>query len=186
MRFLLIIKPLLLLVAALFGVFIGARQVYIFLSEKQPTAFTAENFAAEYGGEQWISVTGRLAVEHLAEMPGRGGRVASFYVPLVPPDWQRQQPVHVVAAPQRVPVGGVRGWAQAVDPQEQVTVTGTIRPFGGLNYGYVFPRLKFGKPIVTINENMQPHPPWIMGFFLAICLVLLAVAGWRIASVLRS
>jgi hypothetical protein len=186
MRFLILIKPLLLLVAALFGILIGARQVYIFLSEKQPTAFTAENFAAEYGGEQWISVTGRLAVEELAEMPGRGGRVASFYVPLVPRDWQRQEPVHVVAAPSRVPVGGVNAWAQAVNSQEQVTVTGTIRPLGGLNYGYVFPRLKFARPTVTINENTQPHPPWGMGFFLAICLVLCVFASWRVASALRT
>jgi len=185
-RFLVLVKPLLLFIAALFGVILGSRQVYIFLSEKQPTAFTAENFAAQYGGQQWISVTGRLAVEELAEMPAHAGPLANFYVPLVPQDWQRQEAVHVVAAPSRIPAGGVNGWAQAVDPQEIVTVTGVVRPLGGLNYGYVFPRLKFARPTVTINENAQPHPPLGMGFFLAVCLVLGAFAGWRIVSAVQT
>lgn len=178
MRYLVVIKPLLLFVAGLFGIFVGGRQVLIYLTEKQPTAFTAENFAAQYAGQQWISVTGRLAVDEMAQMPGHNRpRLASVYVPLVPRDWKRQDPVHVVAAPSDVPAGGANAWAQAMGAQNQVTVTGMVRPFGGLNYGYVFPRLKFESPTVTINQDARPLPPWGVGVFLAICLVLCAISG---------
>ena len=185
MRFLVLIKPSLLLLGALFGALISARQVYIFLTEKQPAAFTAENFAAEYAGQQWISVKGKLAVESRSLMPGRGN-FANLYVPLVPADWQRGEPVHVVVGVDGVPPGGVDAWAQRAAAQDEVTITGMIRPLGGLNYSYVFPRLKFAAPTVTINENGAPQPPVLMGGFVAICAVLCLFAGWRIATVLRA
>jgi len=177
MRFLAAVKPLLLLVAALFGVFVSARQVYVSVMEKQPTEFTAENFAAQYAGQQWIRVKGRLAVEAQAMMPShRAGGPASVYIPLVPENWQPQDSVHVIVAPQGAGVGNFPG---------RVTVTGVVRPLGGLRYGYVFPRLKFASPTVTINEDSQPHPPWGMGFFLALCVALCVFSAWRVASALR-
>jgi hypothetical protein len=184
MRYLALIKPLLLLVGALVGVFMGGRQVYVYLTEKEPAAFTADNFAAQYAGQQWVSVTGRLAVDARAVMPGRG-RFANLYVPLVPPDWQRQEPVHVVVGVDGVAAGGADAWAQGAAAQDQVTITGMIRPLGGLNYPYVFPRLKFAAPTITINQNTEPHAPWGMSVFLAICLCLAAWSGFWIFRVLR-
>ena len=187
MRYLTLVKPLLMFVAALIGVVMGGRQVYIYLTEKQPTVFTAENFAATYRGQQWISVTGRPAVEALAEMPNHGpGRFANVFVPLVPQNWQRPDPVHVVLAPSEIPAGGVNAWAQAAEARGEVTITGMVRPLGGLNYGYVFPRLKFASPTVTINENAAPQPPLGMGIFMAICVVLCAISGWWIFRILRT
>jgi len=185
MRYLALLKPLLMLVAALFGIFIGGRQIYVFLTEKQPAAFTAENFAARYSGQQWVSVTGKLAVDARAVMPG-SGNFANLYVPLVPAAWQRQEPVHVIVGVDSVPAGGVDAWAQRAASQQQVTITGMIRPLGGLNYGYVFPRLKFEQPTITINENTEPHPPWGMSVILAICLLLGGMAAFWIARVLRA
>jgi hypothetical protein len=177
MRYLAAVKPLLLLVAALLGVFISARQVYVSVMEKQPTEFTAENFAAQYTGQQWIRVKGRLAVEAQAMMPShRAGGPASVYIPLVPENWQPQDTVHVIVAPQVAGAGNFPG---------RVTVSGVVRPLGGLRYGYVFPRLKFASFIVTINENSQPLPPWGMGIFLALCLALCVFSTWRVASALR-
>ena len=46
--------------------------------------------------------------------------------------WQRAQPVHVVVAPQLVPAGGVNAWKAGIDPAREVTVTGIVRPLGGL------------------------------------------------------
>jgi hypothetical protein len=184
MRYLALIKPSLLLLGALFGIFIGGRQVYVYLTEKQPTAFTAENFAAQYAGQHWVSVTGRLAVDARSVMPG-GGRFANLYVPLVPADWQRQDPVHVVIGVDGVAAGGVDAWAQGAAAQDEVTITGMIRPLGGLNYPYVFPRLKFAAPTITINENTAPIPPVGMSVFLAICLCLAAYSGYWIFRVLR-
>jgi hypothetical protein len=177
MRYLAAVKPLLLLIAALFGVLMSARQVYVSVTEKEPTEFTAENFAAQYAGQQWISVKGRLAVEAQAMMPShRAGGAPSVYIPLVPENWQPQDTVHVIVAPHGAGGGNFPG---------QATVTGVVRPLGGLRYGYVFPRLKFASPTVTINENSQPMPPWGMGGFLALCLALCAFAGWRVATLLR-
>ena len=118
-------------------------------------------------------------------MPG-GGRFANLYVPLAPANWQPHEPVHVVVGVDGVPAGGVDAWAQEAAAQGQVTITGMIRPLGGLNYGYVFPRLKFAQPTITINQNTAPHPPWGMSIFLAICLVLGGCSGYRIARVLRT
>ena len=185
MRYLTLIKPLLMFLAATIGAVMGGRQVYIFLTEKQPAAFTAGNFAATYRGQQWISVTGRMAVDSRAVMPGRG-RFENLYVPLVPADWQRQQPVHVVIGVVGVPAGGVNSWEQAAEARGEVTVTGMVRPLGGLNYGYVFPRLKFAQPTVTINENTAPHAPLGMGIFMAICLVFCAISGSWIFRILRT
>jgi hypothetical protein len=184
MRYISLIKPSLMLVAALVGIFFGGRQVYIYLTEKQPAVFTAENFADQYSGQQWVSVTGRLAVDSRSVMPGRG-RFASLYVPLVPPDWQRQDPVHVVVGVDGVAAGGVDAWAQGGAARDQVTITGMIRPLGGLNYPYVFPRLEFARPTITINENTSPIPPVGMSIFLAICLVLAAISGFWIVRLLR-
>jgi hypothetical protein len=184
MRYVALIKPSLMLVAALVGIFFGGRQVYIYLTEKRPATFTAENFADQYAGQQWVSVTGRLAVNSRSVMPG-GGRFANLYVPLVPANWQRQDPVHVVVGMDGVAAGGVDAWAQGAAGQDQVTITGTIRPLGGLNYPYVFPRLKFARPTITINQNTAPVPPVGMSVFLAICLVLAAISGVWIVRLLR-
>ncbi|HEX5103449.1 MAG TPA: hypothetical protein VFV87_06540 [Pirellulaceae bacterium] len=187
MRFLVAIKPLLVLIGAIFGAAVGGRQVYIYWTERRPTPFMAESFAAEYAGQQWVSVTGRMAVEARSEMPNhsRPGWV-SVYVPLVPPDWQRQDPVHVVASSAAMPAAQANAWAQTLGGQDQVTFTGVIRPLGGLNYPYVFPRLKFARPTITINENTQPAAPWGMTAFLTICLVIGALAAWRVWWLLRT
>jgi hypothetical protein len=184
MRYLVAIKPALFLVGALIGIFFGGRQVLIYLTEKQPAKFTTENFAAQYGGQQWVSVTGRMAVDSRALMPGRG-RFENLYVPLVPAEWQKQQPVHVVVGVDGVPAGGVNQWEQAAKARGEVTITGMVRPLGGLNYPYVFPRLKFARPTITINENTQPQPPLLMSVFLAICLLIGGIAAWRVAMLLR-
>lgn len=185
MRYLVLIKPLLLLVGALFGVLIGGRGVLIYLTEKEPTAFTAEDFGSEYGGQAWVSVRGRLAAEAKAVLPSRG-RFANLYVPLVPADWQRADPVHVVVAVDRVAPGGVEAWAQGAAAQDEVTITGMVRPLGGLNYGYVFPRLQFAQPTITINEDSQPLPPWGTGFVAVICVALAVYGGRTIVLLLRA
>jgi hypothetical protein len=117
-------------------------------------------------------------------MPG-GGRFANLYVPLVPSDWQRVDPVHVVVGVDGVPAGGVDAWALNAAAQGEVTVTGMIRPLGGLNYGYVFPRLNVARPRITINENTAPLPPWGMSIFLAICLLLGGYASYWIVRILQ-
>jgi hypothetical protein len=187
MRFLLVIKPAILFLGGFIGLVVGGRQIWIYLNEKEPAAFTAENFAAQYAGQQWVSVTGRVAVEARSQMPnnGRPGWV-SLYAPLVPQDWQRQDPVHVVVSAAAMPAGRANGWRQNDGAVKETTVTGMIRPLGGLNYAYVFPGLKFSRPTITINENTKPHAPWMMSAFVAICLIVCTISGWRISLALRA
>lgn len=88
-------KMLFLAFGAPWIVYIGARDLYTTLFEKTPTQIRADRFAEDYRGQRWLRVEGRLLPQHAHVKASNNGNV-NVDVPLVPLDWDSDQPVHIV------------------------------------------------------------------------------------------
>ena len=175
MNILRLIGCLLVLGGCAFGAYRAVTGINISLSEKEPTKFEIETFAQSYNGQQWVEVTGYLALEQqdVRESTYKHHAGKGYYyvkVPLVGEDWKPSDPVHVVACygPTTGPIG---------EEPQPTAIRGQVSP-GGWDAGKIFPNLKLVEPAIWINEGTEPSGPAGMIAFLVICLIGIALALW--------
>lgn len=191
MRYLALFAPLVYLCGFAFAAFRSVQEIYVATTESEPTSFTAKKFAQDYQGQQWISVAGRVALEHRFIRPSkievhRGKKLAYISVPVVPLDWQPTQPVHIIATFGPMPQAEVDAWSRsmAMDPSHKVQ--GQLRPGGFRAPASMFPDVTLGKPLVVINEGTEPNNAATMSLFLVLTVVLGWVAARRIYRLVRN
>ena len=192
MRYVKIAEVLLYLVGFCFGAYRATQELTISAKEKTPTRFTADRFAKQYQGQQWISVTGRVAIEHKfvrqsTHQAHRGKNWVYITAPIVGRDWDQETPVHVLATFGPMARREIPRWEQRWKPPVPAvpalrrSVRGQLRPGGFRDLASMFPGIQFGEPLVTINEGTEPKGGASMVFF----LVLMVVMGWLMAAKIR-
>jgi hypothetical protein len=146
-------------VGAAFGTWRVVHDLATTHAEAAPTVLQMDRFADGYRGQQWLDITGRLAVgEHVVRPSGskvhQGKSLVYIYVPLVEPDWQPRDPVRMVAVLGPVPAAQaeqvVRGRAS------QPSVNGVLAPAGAFDAKRLFPSLNLADPVRFLNEGTAP------------------------------
>jgi hypothetical protein len=188
-RFLESFKLLIYLVACLYAGYRGISEARIALTETQPAAFTAANFAQQHQNQQWIEVLGRVAVEHRHVRPStykahEGKYLAYVTVPIVPEKWTAENLVHVLATFGPMSQASVDGWAKGVTAKPQ-RVRGQLRPGGFRDPQSMFPNLNLSPTYVTINEGTSPKHVGSMMAFVGLMIVSGGLFIARIRSLLK-
>jgi hypothetical protein len=169
-------KMLLMIVAGPALVYIGARNLAATLFEKSPTRIQAERFAEDFRGQRWLHVEGRLLPEYAWWHESNNGFV-NVDVPLVPLDWKKDQPLHIVRS-FSIHGSELAAWKDKTARSPQYSLTGLTGPLGPMRYWDMFPTLKFEEPVVYINDGQSPDSPGIGIFLLAIGGFFLIVS-WK-------
>lgn len=169
-------KLLLMVVAGLCIVYLGARNLETTLFERSPTNIQADRFAEDYGGQRWLHVEGRLLPEYAWWHASNNGFV-NVHVPLVPFDWKTDQPVHVVRS-FSIQGSEVAAWRNKTSRSPQYSLTGLQGPLGPMRYWDMFPTLRFEEPVVYINDGGTPDP-LLLGLFLLAIGGFFLVCSWR-------
>lgn len=165
-----------LALGCVFGLYLGIRDLRIALAEDEPTGFEAATFAERYDEQQWLEVSGRVAVEHESVKPSTnrahaGRDLAYVTAPVVAPDWDPTQPVHVLATFGPFTREQLAAWAADVASVERVR--GQIRPIPLKDGPERFAPLELGAPLVVINEGTEPS----RGAALLFSGIMLGVGG---------
>jgi hypothetical protein len=179
-------KLLLLVIGSPFFVYVAAKELATAVSERNPTQFQAVGFAGDYRGQRWLCVEGRLAVEYADVRANRYNQdIVDVHVPLVPPDWEPDQAVHVVGS-FYMPRSEMQRWAATMSQSVPCTLTGMVGPLGPLRSREMFPSLHLEEPVVYIDEGGAPHDPGLDCLFLAFVTILLVASWWRFARLVFS
>ncbi|EDM78149.1 hypothetical protein PPSIR1_34567 [Plesiocystis pacifica SIR-1] len=177
------------LFGTIFGALIGSWDVYVALSEKQPTRLEAHEFGARYGGEQWLEVRGRLAVEHAHLRRSTHDahvdeNLGYLHVPVVAQGWRPEDRVEVLATFGPVDMNAAPDWEQLCPGPS--CVTGQVRRAAMKDLDTRFPGLRFRDPPVIVNVGTEPSPPLLMAGFTLFMLICALFAGTTLAHELRS
>lgn len=180
MRYLSLIKPALLLLAALFLLWRGSEELLIALFERAPTKVAVANFEQSYRGQRWVEVEGILATDRALIEASRheaheGKDLVYLHVPMVPPGWKPTDPIHVVAICGPGPSANANGWL-AQHRGRPFTITGVVAP-SGYDAQRQFPRLTFAPNVVVVNQGTEPVSPWLALFLVALAVFLLIWSG---------
>ena len=181
------VKLALLALGCVFGLYIGVRDLSVALAEDEPTVFEAATFAERYHEQQWIEVSGRVALEHGIVEPSdnrvHAGRGLSYVsAPVVAPDWDPTQPVHVLATFGPFTREGAAAWSRDIASVERVR--GRIRPVPLGDGPERFAPLELGTPLVVINEGTEPSLGAAL-LFSGFMLVFGGLAGYALLLALR-
>ena len=87
-----------LLVGSAFVILICAKNLYIALTESEPTQISVASLDAEYPGQSWLTITGELAVKYKAVEASThrvhaGKGLSYIQVPIVPIGWVPATPI---------------------------------------------------------------------------------------------
>jgi hypothetical protein len=163
-------RMLLLVIALVAGggmaVWLGARDYRAARSETAPTPLAVDAFE-RYGGQRWLKIDRGVFLTDLAvirDVPrGQGDREdqAVFQVPLVPPGWRPNDPVHVICKLGPGPRSKVADWLRE-------NGRGTLRSFTGVVVNEpaapLFPTLNLVEPTVMLQEGGRlPDPGSSLG-----------------------
>jgi hypothetical protein len=167
---------LLMVVAGPAIVYLGARNLTTTLFEQSPTTIQADRFAADYHGQRWLHVEGRLLPENANVQASNNGFV-NVDVPLVPLDWKKGETVHIVRS-FSIQGSELAAWKDNTSRSPQYSLTGLQGPLGPMRYRDMFPTLHFEEPVVYINDGNTPDSPYMSLFLLAFGGFLL-IASWK-------
>jgi hypothetical protein len=157
------------------------------LLQSEPARYSVDTFAADYRGEQWLEVTGFVALDHLKTSSSHGtmkGKAHIVSVPLVPRDWKPTDPVHVCVRFDDVPIHNFEAWKQG-KRNRPIRVAGRIQTLGGPPYNDLFPRLTFERPTVNVIADYDPDPLWVIGIMLVVGLLYAYFGGKCVLRLLR-
>ncbi len=165
-----VLKLSLYAIGAAFGTWRVIHELATAHAESAPTVLHMERFAADYRGQQWLDVVGRLAVgDHVvrpsASTAHEGKNLAYAYVPLVEPDWQPRDPVCMVAVFGPVSLAGAERFA--LQRASQKSVTGVLAPAGAFDSKRLFPSLNLTESVHFLNEGTTPIGP-AAGYFMLV------------------
>lgn len=154
------VKLAMLALGCVFGLSIGARDLRVALTERTPTRFAAEHFAARHDGEKWVEVQGRVALEYASSEASTHRshverELAYVTAPVVAHDWTPSQPVHVLATFGPFTRDELAAWSREVAQVEQVR--GELSPVPLPHADERFAGLQLGEPLVVINEGTEPN-----------------------------
>lgn len=173
-----------LALACVFGVYLGARDLIVALSETEPTTLSAARFASSYDGQRWIEVDGRLLADHarLRADQGPSGERTYVTLPLVGPDWTPAEPVHVLVTLGPYGADELAGWRD--DAASLSAVRGLLRTGA---YGAIeeqFAHVTLADPWVVINEGTAPQlvPSLLFG---GAMLLVGGIAGFLLFGIWR-
>ena len=169
-----------LLFGSIGGALIGIREVAVSLSETEPTRFTAEEFRADYEGQQWLAIDGELALDHAHVRPSTnsahaGKDLAYVHIPIVAEGWTPEASVDLVAT---------FGPVDLHDPFDESIVAarppfaGQVRPTPLNQLDERFPGLTFDEPPVVVNVGTEPSPPLAIGGFTIFMLLVALASGY--------
>jgi hypothetical protein len=184
MRYLGAIEPALCVIAFVFGAWRGAEELHTTLTEKSPTPIAIEKFAADYRGQRWLEVRGRLAVEHRQVESSRHeahvGRTLHYVrLPVVPERWQPADPVQVVGVFGPFTLEELDAWVKQRADHPIGEVVGVTRT-DVYNFSHLFPRLRPAASVVYVNSGTTPAGLHNMAIFLGICAVSLVLLIRRV------
>jgi Tfp pilus assembly protein PilF len=168
-------KMLLMVVAGPAVVYLGARNLETTLFERSPATIRADRFAADYHGQRWLHVEGRLLPEYANVQASNNGFV-NVDVPLVPLDWKKGETVHIVRS-FSIQGSELAAWKDKTSRSPKYSLTGLQGPLGPMRYWDMFPMLKWEEPVVYINDGHTPDSSGMGIFLLAICGFFL-IASW--------
>jgi hypothetical protein len=169
-------KMLLMVLAGPAIVYLGARNLETTLFERSPTTIQADRFAADYRGQRWLHVEGRLLPEYANVQASNNGFV-NVDVPLVPLDWKKGETVHIVRS-FSIQGSELAAWKDKTARSPQYSLTGLQGPLGPMRYWDMFPMLKWEEPVVYINDGNTPDSAG-MGIFLLAIGGFFLIASWK-------
>jgi hypothetical protein len=173
------------------GVFawIQIRDLLVYAREKAPTKYRAEELA-NYRGERWLAVTGKLRFDLASRNFDNSTAVASgkrllVHVPMSSAAAPAGEPLRVVWTCSSANDGEYQQWKAANEELPEQTVTGLRRPIGNLRYAALFPGVLF-EDAISLHEGQQPHPPGPTFFMLALSSIMCLVSARRLMKLLSS
>lgn len=100
-RYLELVEPALYVLGFAFGAYRGFEELRTAVIERAPTTIAMEHFSADYRGQRWLTLQGRLALEHRLVQrsvhEAHEDRNLSYVrAPVVSPQWQPAEPVRAV------------------------------------------------------------------------------------------
>jgi len=147
------IRLLMLAVVSPFALWLGVSELRVAVTERTPTVFAMESFAASYDGQAWIEVEGRLAAQHAVFRESERGHYIT--APVVEPGWDPSAPVHVLVT------FGPLSRDEAARWQSEASAAGSVR---GLRRSGLAPDdderwqgLRVAEPRVHLNEGGEPN-----------------------------
>ncbi len=162
-------KMLLMVVAGPAIAYLGARNLETTLFERSPTTVQADRFAADYHGQRWLHIEGRLLPDYANVHASNNGFI-NVHVPLVPLDWKQGETIHIVRS-FSIQASELAAWKNKTSQSPEYSLTGLQGPLGPMRYSDMFPTLNFEEPVVYINDGGRPDSA-LLGLF------LLAVGGF--------
>ena len=168
-------KMMLMVVAGPAIAYLGARNLEATLFEQSPATVQADRFAADYHGQRWLHVEGRLLPEYANVQASNNGFV-NVDVPLVPLDWKKGETVHIVRS-FSIPGSELAAWKDKTSRSPKYSLTGLQGPLGPMRYWDMFPMLKWEDPVVYINDGQTPDSA-LLGLFLLAIGGFFLIASW--------
>lgn len=169
-----IIKLVMAAAATAFGTYKGLDDLSVVVLEAEPTSIDVARFDTDYDNQRHLEVRGRVATAYAHVEPGthrthveRG--LVYVNVPVVPEQWQPDQPVQVVATFGPMPREDVEAWRREAATEQRVR--GLLRPIPLPDADKRFASLKLADPLVVVNEGTEPQ----LGA--SVLFLLLAVGG---------
>ena len=169
-----------LIVACTFAVWRCVTDEMTARREHAPTAIDMSRFAADYHGQQWLSLTGRLDAGHATSFAVGDADGWDVWVPLrAGDDPTGAEPVHALVEFGPVPRAEVHAYLGGL-PQGTTTLTGAQVFFDAAKVGAGVAQ---ADPVVMMQPGNTPSPPG-MGLALAIFfgLILLLAVGLEVRS----
>lgn len=168
-RYLEVVEPVLHVLGFLFGAFRGFEELRTALTERAPTTIAMERFVADYHGQRWLTLKGRLALEHRQIQPSvheahEDRNLSYVRAPIVSSSWQPSDPVRTVGVFGPFTSSGTANGDAAGEAMTNV-----------YDFGRLFPQLKAGPPVIYVNSGVRPTRPVVTLLSLGLCFICVAL-----------
>jgi hypothetical protein len=190
-RYLEVVEPVLYVLGFAFGAYRGFEELRTAVTERAPTTIAMERFAADYRGQRWLTLQGRLALEHRQVQrslhEAHEDRNLSYVrVPVVSPRWQPADPVRAVGVFGPFTPSCLDVWIRQRSGQGSVDAAVTGEAMTNVyDFGRLFPRLQAGGPIVYVNSDTRPSRPGVTLLWLGLCFVCIVLMIRHIRYIMR-
>lgn len=186
-----LVEPVLYVLGFLFGAFRGFEELRTAVTERAPTTIAMERFSMEYRGQRWLTLQGRLALEHRQVQPSsheahEDQNLSYVRVPVVSSRWQPAEPVRAVGVFGPFTPSSLDDWIRqrSGDGNGDAAVTGEAMN-NVYDFGRLFPQLQAELPIVYVNAGTRPSRPGVTLLWLGLCFVCVVLMVRHIRYTMR-
>jgi len=186
-----VVEPVLYVLGFTFGAFRGCEELRTAVTERAPTTIAMERFSTDYRGQRWLTLQGRLALEHRqvqrsTHVAHEDRNLSYVRVPVVSPRWQPDEPVRAVGVFGPFSPTSLDDWIRqrSVPGTAQAAITGEAMT-NAYDFGRLFPGLQAGGPIIYVNSGTRPGRPGLTLLWLGLCFVCVVLTVRHIRQVMR-